>query len=679
MRKFFPILLFSVGCLFAPSFLVRTAYPQQATNGPAVLDAWLAELERRVPREPIRFSPEIAPAVAKAADGIEQWAAHLGRFQEARTADDLLAVLRRLLIAKSRVDRLLDATWDVRNQYAALGESAPRREMMRSYLRITSQLIDLSGRMRYLLNDAIEEISFRVAVDPSSRDRLLDLLLSEQSNIGALTMSRHLFDPQAADVPNAAPLAPATVEKAFQLIRVSQQSGSLPLVARFLASGKALPAQVISAAETIRTVGLPQVPRPNPFEELPAPPISGQQLFSYLSRLDASKLTADLSKRRAELLSWLEVRNKQGVTEDSYRIGSFEVQPGDWLLMRNPSPYNLFTDLSPGLFTHVGVVTAEQGADGIRRMVIVDLPERGTYMPAANVEAYILRTLHCVFLRHPDPSAAKDMATAARDVIGNPTEFDLNFRTERVHELKGKPLHGEKINTYCAGLLLLCAQATQVPRDEFFPIPEFGAGGKTIENLAKLGISIGEDFVSPTGAIFSSKLRIVGRREPMYDPQREVEEAIFDHFANCLVDKTLIPSRDLAQSLRLKLAEASKTNRQLAQALAAAAGVSADMDLVAAAKAQAVIETLDKIAYGASGDFVAARDAVLSAAPAELRQARVAAEEISKIERLQQRHLALRDQFWQNLIAPRQVRIELVKYYVQLGKRELEGRFFSGN
>jgi hypothetical protein len=51
--------------------------------------------------------------------------------------------------------------------------------------------------------------------------------------------------------------------------------------------------------------------------------------------------------------------------------------------MRNPSPYNLFTDLSPGLFTHVGVITAETGSDGIRRMVVVDLPERGERMPVA--------------------------------------------------------------------------------------------------------------------------------------------------------------------------------------------------------------------------------------------------------------------------------------------------------
>ena len=100
--------------------------------------------------------------------------------------------------------------------------------------------------------------------------------------------------------------------------------------------------------------------------------------------------------------------------------------------MRNPSPYNLFTDLSPGLFTHVGVVAAETGKDGIRRLVLVDLPERGTTMPATNVDAFVNRSLHYMFLRHPDPAVAKKMGDTAAAVIGAPTEFDLNFRTDHV-------------------------------------------------------------------------------------------------------------------------------------------------------------------------------------------------------------------------------------------------------
>src|SRR5262249_32283155 len=156
-----------------------------------------------------------------------------------------------------------------------------------------------------------------------------------------------------------------------------------------------------------------------------------------------------------------------------------------------PSPYNLFTDLSPGLFTHVGVVTAENGSDGRRRMVVVDLEERGTRIPATNVETFLDRTLNYMFMRHPDPATAEKKGDAAAGIIGNPAEFDLNFRTDRIASLKGVSLAGQKIHIYCAGLLLLCAEQTSEPQDAFFPITETAAAGFTKANLAKLGLSVG--------------------------------------------------------------------------------------------------------------------------------------------------------------------------------------------
>ena len=156
-------------------------------------------------------------------------------------------------------------------------------------------------------------------------------------------------------------------------------------------------------------------------------------------------------------------------------------------------------------------------------------------------KSFLQRTLNYVFLRHPDAEAAKKMGQAAASTIGNPTQFDLNFRTDRVAELKGKPLAGQKIHTYCAGLLLVCAQETSLPRETFFPIVETTAGGHTKDNLAKLGLSLGNGFVSPTGALFSPQLKIVGRNEPLYEPRREVEEAIYDYFAQSLEKKDLRP------------------------------------------------------------------------------------------------------------------------------------------
>jgi hypothetical protein len=310
-------------------------------------------------------------------------------------------------------------------------------------------------------------------------------------------------------------------------------------------------------------------------------------------------------------------------------------------------------------------------------MVLVDLPERGSSIPATNVETYVARTLHYCFVRHPDPEVAAAMGRAAAEVIGNESQFDLNFRTDRVLALKDESLRKKKVHTYCAGLLLLCSLKTSAPRTEFFPIEEFPAGGRTVENLAKLGLSIGDDFISPTGAMFSPKLEIVGRREPMYDPRREVEEAIFDHFAHLLATQTLVPSPDLFQSLRLKVAEASKSNPLLAEALAKAAKVNVETDLVSAAKAAAVVETLDEIAFSCSGDYSDARELLMAGPLESLVSVGYSRDDLEVARQYHRRHAELHQRLQNKSLSPRQLRLELVKYYSELGKKELEHRFFT--
>jgi hypothetical protein len=343
--------------------------------------------------------------------------------------------------------------------------------------------------------------------------------------------------------------------------------------------------------------------------------------------------------------------------------------------MRNPSPYNRFSDLAPGLFTHVGVVGVETGPDGVRRFVIVDLPERGARIPATTVDTYLTRTLHYVFLRHEDPAVGARMGQAAVDLIGNEAQFDLTFRTSRVQALQGKPLKGAAIHTYCAGLLLLCAQAAGVPRAEVFPVAEAPAPGNTLQNLATLGLSIGNDFISPTGALFSSRLKLVGRREPMYSPGREVQEAIYDHFANGMTQRTLKPSPGAYQALRQKLAGLSKTNPWLARAMARANQVHEQTDLESAAKAAGVIETLDEIADVQVGEFAAAY-AALTAEDTPRPRLSMRREELQQQALYRQRHTELFQALTASRLSLRQLRMALVQFYSQRGQRQLDQRFF---
>ena len=636
------------------------------------LESALGRLKQTLPKAAAEFSSEKLAAVEKLAESIEAAAAELALPVEIPSADTLLAIDKRLLAAKSQVDAELQRTLALRGSFVELPKPRQRSAML-AYVRTTAELIDLSGRLRYTLYDSLSEAAAETAADAARRETLLDMLLEHRSSIGAAVLMPLLFD-DLVQAEGAAPVSTATKQKLLTLAGSTGQTELLPQLARFVRQADVPTDLLLAAAEAIRNIGLPQDAQPGQDPALPKPAITASELHELLTAKNGSSLRGSTAKKYAELVAWLKQRAEQGVTRDAFRLGGFEVLPGDWLLMRNPSPYNLFTDLSPGLFTHVGVVAAHTASDGIRRIVIVDLPEKGTRMPATNADVFVQRTLHYVVLRHPEQHIADRMAEVAASTIGQQTEFDLNFRTERLLELKGQPLDGRTIQTYCAGLLLLCAQATTAPREEFFPVAEFPAGGHTVENLATIGITFGDNFVSPTGALFSPKLQLVGTREPMYDPRREVEEAVFDHFARSVAIKKLSPSLDWLQTLKTKLAAAADLNPALATALARAADAPKQTELASAAKAAAVIETLDEIAFGASGDFLAARRAVLEGA--QERRSPNSDDEAKRNAELRKLHVKLIAQWEQGLLTPRDLRLALVQYYISRGKRELDERFF---
>jgi hypothetical protein len=636
-------------------------------------DRPLPRLLDAVPSSAMAISDAQTQQLESLAEALDEWASL--QWWPEKQPDKIVETVALLVDLKAQVDAALDRILRLRIEVGRLPADPSRQQALRHYLRSTSALIDLSGRLRFRLNDVIQTAAYYLDEHPEQYDRMLDLLTERRVGIGAIVMSFMLFDPP----PDSGVVGFTSAEKykALQLINLTHQADLVPTVAAFIRAEKS-PSLVVIAAELLRRLGLPQKPRPGSDPTLPQPAMLADELAGILNRIDARQLSPALQGYRGDLLTWLDQRHRRGIVEDAYRLGQLELRPGDWLLMRNPSPYNRFTDLSPGLFTHVGVVAAEVGPDGIRRFVIVDLPERGATVPATTVDTYLLRTLHFFFLRHEDPDAGRQMGQAAVAMIGNESQFDLTFQTRRVEALRGKPLEGQLIHTYCAGFLLICAQQTLRPREEFFPIVELPAGGHAPANLAKIGLVIGEDFVSPTGAIFSPRMQIVGRREPMYDPAREVQEAIYDYFADRMRDRTLTPSPDLWQMLRQQVADAAMQSPWLARALARASNVSERLDLTAAAKAATVIEILDEIAEGNLEAFVAARAAVMAGPLDEPTRARLEPEQAANIETFQSRHPELVQRWAAGQLPARDLRIELVNYYVRQGQMQLDARFFAG-
>ncbi|MDZ4783908.1 MAG: hypothetical protein SGJ19_26975 [Planctomycetia bacterium] len=643
-----------------------------AAQQPDDVVAALEQLERLLPTDDAGFRGFDSAPLDQAARQIEAACADLSESQIAPGRSPV-AACQVLLEAKRRTDAALDALLALRGDFAAWPADSARDAALRAYLRAVSRLIDLSGRLRYVQYDAFDAAA-AVALEDAAWQRDLVRAAVESRSLAAATAWGVALAPVAPGVDVPATLSANAV---LDLYSALNDASLLASLANYARQRRLTPPQRLRAVAAIHELGLPQDPRPQDGKEAYQPAILAEELKRLTESIDAAQLKSEERQRREQIIAALDERMAHGVTEPSYRHGNVAVQPGDWLLMRNPSPYNHFTSLSPGLFTHVGVITDEIGPDGKRRIVVVDLPERGDRMPATNFDTFILRTLHYVVLRHPDPVVAARMADVARTLIDCPTEFDLNFDTSRVNELRGKITAGVKVKTYCAGLLLLCAQETSLPREAFFPIAETVAPGHTERNLATLGLSVKDDFISPTGPLFSPSLMLVARREPMYEPGREIREALYDHFAESLATKTLTSAPNVQQALRIRLAEMARDNQLLAAALAQANQVSADLDLVAAAKAAAVVESLDEVADASAGSFVDARDAIRAGSNRELRAARVPREKIQEIDALRRRHPQLSRAWEQAELSPRELREALVRYYIERGAQQIDERFFS--
>lgn len=655
-------------------FLATTTFELcAALSNPTPLDRLMDGL----PQGPEDCRPARARSVKHLVPKVEQWAAEQSSYGPESSNDDILELVRRLIAIRNRVDRSLAHMLEMRLQFLNSPDDHTSSAALKSFLTCATALTDLSGRLRYLSVDVLTDAGYDLENDIGAYETLIDLFIQERNTVGGITSLSTLLDRDEID--SLPPFHDRLKGKILQLTRVNRKMESLPWLARLIRSEQLSPEFTIFVADTIRYIGLPQDPRPGRDPTLQTPSITAQQLYDVVVAVKTADLNPNDVRRQKELLDWLKQRRTSGVRGATYRMGSTSIQAGDWLLMKNPSPYNRFTDLQPGLFTHAGIVTVELGSDGRRRFVVVDLPETEHSIPATTVDTFVKRTLNYIFVRHKDPEVAHKMAQVARTVIGNESKFDLNFETKGIEQLKGQSLDGKTIDGYCAGLLLLCAQETGRPRHEFFPITEHPASGKTLLNLAQLDVSMQRDFLSPTGAFFSPQMTIVHRSPPMYSPRREIEQGVYDHFATQMQEQQLIPSLDWHQTLRLKMAEATRGNELLAGVLANAAGVNRNMDLVAAAKLGAVVQTLDEFAYGASGNYRQVRDAFQLDAVDKLREGEDSEDRINDVLNRRRQHADLFIRWEAGVITSRELRIELVDYYIAEGCRNLDDRFFTAN
>lgn len=644
---------------------------------PGDLAASLESLRSQIPSSLADCDAERAAWMREQTRRIHEQAQATAKFHVVHRPDLVFTGAAALSDCRQAADDLLRRVLELRTQFASIHDPNEQIEKVRSYLETMTALIDLAGRLNDHYAGMVRDAAFLADRFPDGFIRLADLLRQDQSGIATSVLAASLNNPIEDEPPQY-----RQVLLSFQRVLLAQlylkgRPDVIPVLSDFLLRSQADPHWRLVAAETIRRIGLPQDAPPHLKDvEGETPSITAETMLGALRTL-RPQLPAALHQRCDAMIAWASDRAQHGITEAGYHFDNTVLLPGDWVLLRNSSPYNNCTSLAPGLFTHVGVAAMHQAEDGRRRLIVVDVTERKRIIDGDNLDKDLRSAVHYAILRHEDPAVAAKMGEVAGTIVGNPMQFDLTFDTSKVLELKGQPLKGRTIVTYCAGLLLLCAQETGRPRSEFFPIAETPLGGNGVANFETLGLQFGRDLISPTGSLFAERMKVVAFGQPMFDPARKVEQRVYDHFAKAMQEKVLNPKTNSYQQLRLRMAELAEKQPLVREALAAANNVSAEMDLVAAAKAATVVETMDEIAFGASQAFEEAVEA-LAAGPAEALQAEgQSQEQIANILRLRQRH----DAMWRRLVAGetslRELRDALIDYYADQGCREMDHRFFG--
>lgn len=635
----------------------------------------VVELEQRIPAGFPAFCSIDREEVSAKCCLIDRIASDVSAFDDGTTHRECFDRLAALMQAARRIDQRIDETLQLKRRVVDQPAGESRRDSIKNYVWVVSKLIDVSGRLRETERLAIEGVAKRFSKESSARDQLFQLLLENSSSTGASVVADWLFRPPS--VSNAE--RDQVRHQVLALISATREVALVRDVARFLRHGGPDANSTLAAVETICTLGVPQ----DLFDASPStdygPPTSASELRAYLDHLDHRQFSPSQRVRHAKLIARLDARIARGVTSPRFQIGRYEVAPGDWVLMHNGSPYNLFTDISPGLFTHAGIVTAHVADDGRPRMVIVDVPQRSATVRATNIEAALGRARYFVALRHENHEAAKRMAEVAAQIIGNPVAFDLCFTTKHVEAIVGSSLDGVCLKTHCAGLLALAALESGAQRSEFFPIPERPGDGLTLQNGERVGMIPDDDLLTPTGAMFAPTMHIVNRSHPVFVPHQYVESTVYERFSNLVRTHVINPEQSWNQSLRESFAVAAGYSPWLKSVAAGRAGVNPQTDLASASRVLAIAEILNEIAQCASSEFLLAEESLLrpTAELGDPQRGATGSDATDRCVQMRNRHARLWSGLRDGTVSAWEVRQYLVGYYVARGERECLQRLFD--
>ena len=176
-------------------FLATTTFTLCAAANTTPLDRLLDVL----PEGPEDFSPERALSVKRLVPKVEQWAAELTSYSPDISNDGILELAGRLIAIRNRVDRSLARMLEMRLQFLNSPDDPTAQDALKSFLTSAAALTDLSGRLRYLSVDVLTDAGYDLENDIGAYEKLVDLLIQEQSTVGAIASLSTLLEREQID------------------------------------------------------------------------------------------------------------------------------------------------------------------------------------------------------------------------------------------------------------------------------------------------------------------------------------------------------------------------------------------------------------------------------------------------------------------------------------------------
>ena len=408
-------------------------------------------------------------------------------------------------------------------------------------------LEDLLSRLMLLERDAAGVLGDDLADAPESLLALTELFIAKKSSAAALEMAFNLVDPMPhrdeipRSVSQATPQDPITTEtvlrrRLIDLVRISGQTNLLEELALLTEADGVDPLARLLAARCIEQFGVPQLARLTQPVEVPQSTVTARRIATAIERVRPS-LPPSLQTDASSLALRLQSKAVQGAApSETMRVMGIHFQRGDWILLREATPFTVASSLHPQCYHRIALVAHEAGTDGLGRLVVIDHTNNRLGVQVSSLDNWIAfvqeHTIAWCVLRPVDALLSQMIEQSA---------LSLAVVRSSARESNERSSVFQDRSCFSSGLAVTrsALAATGVNPAIFFPLQESSPEGILGDNLKRLGVDLPDSFCSPTGLLLSKACIPIAMKIQAFDSRCGIRSAVFEYFDRSLCTRVV--------------------------------------------------------------------------------------------------------------------------------------------